>query len=193
MWHTSTTGIFRKQRAKKCLVVGKHVSDWGEIEHEQLSFLFKLVGSARLSKTTCIQRCQNSLAHKPSMAQIRRKVWKSGWTISNTRSFDAVGFPLITVKIWGAIALCVTLPTALAAANLQQPSSQNCFLQKNFELLALALSLQHNGDIFDKTVWFLKTLFNSILWLEFRQENFGTARFHKVFFLTARIQMISKQ
>ena len=50
MWHTSTTGIFRKQRANKCLVVGKHVSDWGEIEHEQLSFLFKLVGSAGLSK-----------------------------------------------------------------------------------------------------------------------------------------------
>ena len=30
--------------------------------------------------------------------------------------------------------------------------------KKNFELLALALSLQHDGDIFDKTAWFLKIL-----------------------------------
>ena len=100
MWHTSTSGIYRKQRANKCLVVGKHVSDWGEIGHEQLSFLFKLVGSAGLSKTTCIQRCQNSLAHKPSMAQDHRKVWKSGGTSSNPWPFDVKVFASIPVKIW---------------------------------------------------------------------------------------------
>ena len=138
MWHTSTTGIFRKQRANKCLVVGKHVSDWGEIEHEQLSFLFKLVGSAGLSKTTCIQRCQNSLAHKPSMAQGRRKVWKSRWTSSNPRSFDVAGFPLIPVKIWGGDCPLRHNSDGTCSCQLATAFVPKLLLaKKNFELLAL--------------------------------------------------------
>ena len=156
MWHTSTSGIYRKQRANKCLVVGKHVSDWGEIGHEQLSFLFKLVGSAGLSKTTCIQRCQNSLAHKPSMAQDHRKVWKSGGTCSIPWPFDVKVFASIPVKIW---ILGGNRPLRHGSYGTRSRQLATAFVpklllaKKKLWALALALTVLHSGDIFVRTVW----------------------------------------